>query len=198
MKQTGYIFDGNHFVTDFVNTRKNIKGVRTELLHNWYDLLQWLEQAGKRRFVTGQLDADHALKREEIFERILSFRNRLEQAVIDIIRDKEVPDSFIAYINKELTRYRGYYQLDKQGSAASAVRYYDISQLPALFLEEAALFFMSFKPDNLKKCENTVCILYFYDTSRNQQRRWCSMERCGNRVKVNQHYHRKKQEKSSL
>jgi predicted RNA-binding Zn ribbon-like protein len=36
----------------------------------------------------------------------------------------------------------------------------------------------------LRLCANPQCGLFFYDTSRTQQRRWCSMAVCGNRSKV--------------
>jgi len=36
----------------------------------------------------------------------------------------------------------------------------------------------------LRICANPQCGLFFYDTSRTHQRRWCSMAVCGNRSKV--------------
>ena len=36
----------------------------------------------------------------------------------------------------------------------------------------------------VRQCANPHCGLYFYDTSRTHQRRWCSMAVCGNRSKV--------------
>lgn len=42
----------------------------------------------------------------------------------------------------------------------------------------------------IRKCGNPRCPLYFYDTSRNQKRRWCSMESCGNQAKVRAHLDR--------
>ncbi|MFC5649506.1 CGNR zinc finger domain-containing protein [Paenibacillus solisilvae] len=192
MEQPGFVFVGNHFAADFVNTRKNVKGTRTELLHTWDDLIQWLEQAGKLDVVTGQKNQLSKGEKEDLVQKILSIRNHMEQAFIDITQEKSIPESVVAYLNHELAGYRSYYQIEAQDTVVTAVRHYEISQLPALFLEEAARFLTTFKPVNLKKCENHSCILYFYDTSRNQQRRWCSMDKCGNRVKVNQHYHRKK------
>lgn len=43
----------------------------------------------------------------------------------------------------------------------------------------------------IRKCGNPRCPLYFYDTSRNGKRRWCSMESCGNQAKVRAHLDRK-------
>ena len=36
----------------------------------------------------------------------------------------------------------------------------------------------------LRQCAGDNCALLFLDTSRPGKRRWCSMERCGNRNKV--------------
>jgi predicted RNA-binding Zn ribbon-like protein len=38
--------------------------------------------------------------------------------------------------------------------------------------------------DRLRQCGSDDCFLVFVDTSRSGRRRWCSMERCGNRAKV--------------
>jgi predicted RNA-binding Zn ribbon-like protein len=46
----------------------------------------------------------------------------------------------------------------------------------------------------LKRCEGSRCALLFVDTSRSGRRRWCSMERCGNRAKAAAHRRRKKEE----
>lgn len=45
----------------------------------------------------------------------------------------------------------------------------------------------------LKRCEGSRCALLFVDTSRSGRRRWCSMERCGNRAKVAAHRGRRKE-----
>jgi len=39
----------------------------------------------------------------------------------------------------------------------------------------------------IKKCQNSQCILHFFDSSKNGSRRWCSMALCGNREKVTRH-----------
>lgn len=39
-------------------------------------------------------------------------------------------------------------------------------------------------PDRLRACDASGCERWFVDTSRGGRRRWCSMERCGNRMKA--------------
>src|ERR671914_2157753 len=48
----------------------------------------------------------------------------------------------------------------------------------------------------LKRCDGSRCSLLFVDTSRSGRRRWCSMERCGNRAKVATHRRRRKESES--
>jgi predicted RNA-binding Zn ribbon-like protein len=45
--------------------------------------------------------------------------------------------------------------------------------------------------DRLKVCARDTCRWAFYDASRNQTRRWCSMAGCGNRVKMRRAYARR-------
>jgi predicted RNA-binding Zn ribbon-like protein len=46
----------------------------------------------------------------------------------------------------------------------------------------------------LKRCDGSRCALLFVDTSRPGSRRWCSMDRCGNRAKVSAHRRRNREE----
>uniref|UniRef100_A0A7C1T0P3 Zinc finger CGNR domain-containing protein n=1 Tax=Agrobacterium albertimagni TaxID=147266 RepID=A0A7C1T0P3_9HYPH len=50
------------------------------------------------------------------------------------------------------------------------------------------------QPERMKICGN--CGWLFIDRSKNRSRTWCDMAVCGNRVKANRHYHRKKKESS--
>jgi predicted RNA-binding Zn ribbon-like protein len=41
--------------------------------------------------------------------------------------------------------------------------------------------------ERIRSCSADDCGLVFYDESRSNNRRWCSMQRCGNRAKVRAH-----------
>lgn len=43
------------------------------------------------------------------------------------------------------------------------------------------------------RCGNPKCVLYFYDTTRNRRRRFCTPEGCGNRVKAAARYRRSRE-----
>jgi predicted RNA-binding Zn ribbon-like protein len=42
----------------------------------------------------------------------------------------------------------------------------------------------------IKECEHPECSLLFFDDSQSSRRRWCSMDRCGNLVKIAGYRHR--------
>lgn len=46
----------------------------------------------------------------------------------------------------------------------------------------AATLFAEANRERVRKCEQ--CVLHFHDTSKKGTRRWCSMQLCGNRLKV--------------
>ena len=74
---------------------------------------------------------------------------------------------------------------DTDGTPAQAV---------TLLAEAAARLLTEKDLDLVRRCENPACVLHFYDTSKNHRRRWCSMDLCGNRMKVAAHYRRQKDE----
>ena len=63
---------------------------------------------------------------------------------------------------------------------------------PAVLAAESLLELLETAPDRVKHCENPDCVLWFFDTTRNGTRRWCSMAVCGNRMKARRHYDRRK------
>jgi predicted RNA-binding Zn ribbon-like protein len=52
---------------------------------------------------------------------------------------------------------------------------------------EAVFLFGDGQHERIRECAADDCALVFYDESRANNRRWCSMQRCGNRAKVRSH-----------
>jgi predicted RNA-binding Zn ribbon-like protein len=63
---------------------------------------------------------------------------------------------------------------------------------PAFMAAANLLDLLEQASDRIKHCENPACVLWFFDTTRNGTRRWCSMAVCGNRMKARRHYDRVK------
>jgi predicted RNA-binding Zn ribbon-like protein len=55
-----------------------------------------------------------------------------------------------------------------------------------------AQLFTTADRDRVRKCDR--CVLLFQDTSKKGTRRWCSMQLCGNRLKVAAYAARKRRQ----
>jgi predicted RNA-binding Zn ribbon-like protein len=69
---------------------------------------------------------------------------------------------------------------------------------PAVMAAANLLDLLAEAPDRIRKCQNPACVPWFFDTTRNGTRRWCSMTVCGNRAKARRHYDRVKQSAVNL
>ena len=65
-----------------------------------------------------------------------------------------------------------------------AVEFDDPTWGPAWTAADNYLHLLREAPDRIRRCAHPDCVLYFFDTSKNGTRRWCSMAGCGNRAKA--------------
>ncbi len=72
-----------------------------------------------------------------------------------------------------------------QGGSQSPERP-SVSRALSTIARDAVTVF-SAEPGRVRQCEAGHCALIFVDSSRPNSRRWCSMQRCGNRTKVRLH-----------
>lgn len=136
---------------------------------------------------------DNTLEGQHTFERALAFRAVLREMVNQIAAAKPVSSAAIEEINK-LLRYRIRYSelISRQDefTIRSHTKFDEALHLLTLIAEAASELLCHADFALIKKCENPECILYFYDTSKNHARRWCSMSLCGNRMKAAAYYRR--------
>lgn len=66
-------------------------------------------------------------------------------------------------------------------------------QLLQPLAESIADYLCNADVSRIKKCENPNCTLWFWDTTKNGKRRWCTMSVCGNRMKAAAHRARRKE-----
>jgi predicted RNA-binding Zn ribbon-like protein len=193
-----FIFVGGHPAIDFANTFSTPNGEGTEHLHAWADVIDWLSLAG--------LSKDRGLilpaaRGAEELRSVIELRQDWAAELARLVAGEKVGDKFLERVNrllaedifheklrcKEGTRYR----LVRSGSQLQGQKLALVllGRQIAVFLAEANLSY-------LHRCANTTsCVLYFYDTTKNHRRQWCSVASCGNRHKVAQF--RKRQVKTS-
>jgi len=61
------------------------------------------------------------------------------------------------------------------------------AQALSVMAREAVELFGESNTERIRECSADDCQIVFYDESRSNNRRWCSMAHCGNRAKVRKH-----------
>jgi predicted RNA-binding Zn ribbon-like protein len=193
-----FIVIGNHACLDFVNTQIIQNGQLVDLLGDFTDLVKWLATVQ----VFDMARAEELARRwggtaegERAFEGALAFRARLREMVKGVVKGEEVEPATIAEINKRLghrLRYPQLVQAQDGFRMTSQLDFDEAIHLLTPIAEVAGDLLCNADFSLIKKCENPECILYFYDTSKNRARRWCSMSLCGNRMKVAAYYRRRR------
>ncbi len=194
--QIPFLFVGNELCLDFINTRYVLNGQQVDLLATFSDLVTWLVQI---HLLTGEeakkieRQWGRQAKGTQTLEQARAFRVTLREMVERITAGRPVPQDAIEAIN-EMLRYRiGYPQLTSRSGRFERgyqAESQEANQLLGLLAEAASNLLCRGDFSLIKKCQNPACVLFFYDTTKNHARHWCSMTICGNRSKVAAHYRR--------
>nr|BEK67391.1 CGNR zinc finger domain-containing protein [Kitasatospora purpeofusca] len=152
---------------------------RYEILHRPSDLLEWLAQSrlglppGTVRISDDQLAAVRTLR--DALRRLTAARASGGLTPAD--------PADHAVLNRAAARPPLAPQIAPDGTAAPPLPG-DGDQLASTLARDAIALFTGPHADRIRECGAEDCQLLFVDTSRPGRRRWCSMERCGNRHKV--------------
>jgi predicted RNA-binding Zn ribbon-like protein len=190
MKAKRFAFIGGFPCLDFLNTASLGKPAGVETLRNFDDLLDWLSEAR----VIGARDRRGVLRRwnrgpeaQRALARAFVLRKSLQAMSEGIRVHRAVPRSTIAAIRDALATIAGAWNLTtaKTGFALKfRLRFDNPEHLLGPIAQSACDLLCNRDWSRLKRCANPACGLYFYDSTRNRRRRWCSIETCGNRMKV--------------
>jgi predicted RNA-binding Zn ribbon-like protein len=197
-KAPSFLFLGGRLFLDFVNTQIVIHGQLLDLLYDFGRWTAWQAAAGiagkaERKVLANEWGGK--AERMDAFERTVAFRLELRKMAERIASHEPVPESAVEAINEVLRRGAVYGQLTPVGRGFVRQVHRDVRDLvdPLVPIAEDATDLLC-KGDRgrVRKCGNPACVLFFYDTSRNRTRRWCSMDLCGNRAKVAAYYSRRR------
>ena len=192
----GFLFVGNHAALDFLNTRLVLADGPKELLPDVDALLRWLVASG---LLTPQKGKALARKwrdapRAAVFlQELLTFRERLRAVMIRQEAGHSVSDAFISELNSLLRQHPAVIALQWKGQKLNrevVVEPHGPEDIWSPIATAAAELFSDVPPVRLRKCE--ACVVQFLDTSKKGSRRWCSMNICGNKIKVAAYQQRKR------
>jgi predicted RNA-binding Zn ribbon-like protein len=184
-----FIFVGEHPAIDFANTFSARNGEGIEHLRVWSDVIDWLSLTGLSKGPNLKLPAADGA---EALGSVVELRQAWAAELPRLVAGEKVSNSFLERVNtllaedifhEELRREEETgYRLIRSGSQLRGEKL-----ALALLGHQIAVFLAEANLSYLHRCANTVsCVLYFYDTTKNHRRQWCSVASCGNRHKVAQ------------
>jgi predicted RNA-binding Zn ribbon-like protein len=184
-KSSKFLWLGNSPAVDFVNTQIAQDGAVIDLLGSGKDVLLWLSEAGLLPVQTVLPSSPEFLEQAVRFAR--QYRVQLRNGMEQIARQGSLRDSLIAATNKLLLSDTHAVRIQRQGERFKLEERWRLSEpemLCAPIAYSFALLLSNGELGRLRRCKNPDCILFFYDTSKSGTRSWCSLDICGNRLRV--------------
>src|SRR5215467_11543103 len=184
----GFLFLGNELVLDFLNTRPVQDGKLLELLPDLRALLRWFRAAAllsRQEFTRLAALSTETAESKRKLDSFRQFRERLRSQVLQWKSGGGIDRSTTEELNRLLSEHPMRTKLTNRNGALITEPWFTAQKLEDLFAplaQSAAKLLSEGDPARVRKCNG--CVLHFLDTSKKGTRRWCSMELCGNRLKV--------------
>lgn len=151
-----------------------------EILHRPADLADWL--VGSRLTTVPLRAADFRIQPGEL-RRVKQFRDTFLSVALALTRDEHPRAADLEVINYAAGP-RPVPRLDPKTLTPGLHLPVTGTQVLGAAAADAIEQVASASSGRLRMCAADNCLLLFVDTSRPGNRRWCSMQRCGNRNKV--------------
>jgi predicted RNA-binding Zn ribbon-like protein len=184
----GFLFVGNRLVLDFLNTCPVQNGEPLELLRDFNAVLRWFRATG---WLTS-LQVDHleqewggSARARDLTVAMRQLRESLRKEILVWENTGKLHQGAIDELNQLMTEHPMLTRVKRDGNGAKTELWFKAGRPEDLFAplaHSAAMLFATADRSRVRKCGH--CVLHFYDTSKKGTRRWCSMQLCGNRLKV--------------
>jgi predicted RNA-binding Zn ribbon-like protein len=192
----GFLFVANRPILDFLNTKPVLGDGPKELLPDVHALERWLIASGLAASTNTKAllrSWRHSAEAAAFLKELIAFRERLREAVLRVESGSVPADDFLKEVNARLLRYPRPASLRKKdGGIVRETLFapHRPTDFWAPILDAAADLLSETDTSRIRKCES--CVVHFFDTSKKGSRRWCSMNICGNRLKVAAYQRRKR------
>ncbi|AQZ64384.1 unnamed protein product [[Actinomadura] parvosata subsp. kistnae] len=176
-KGGSFWFDAGALCLDFAHTGGEGPYAVFETLHEPADLAAWLAQPPPAAVVTAPVTEDELAAAKAL-------RQAIWVAAHARAADRPVPAAAIAAINRAAAEAPLVPGLGADGTSIAWQPPVRAAQALSTMAREMIELLSGPFAGRIRECASDDCPLVFVDTSRPGARRWCSMERCGNRHKL--------------
>lgn len=185
---------GGRLCLDFVNT-VSWRGTAEprENLGTYSDLVRWCSRAGavprRDALALRRVAASYPRRAVTVLERARELREAIHRTLIAWKAGQAPATTDMALVNASAPpRGELYWKHGRFVWSRVATRSLESPLWPVVW--SLADLVTSGEARRVSSCHSAACGWLFYDESRGQRRRWCSMSDCGNRAKARRHYAR--------
>jgi predicted RNA-binding Zn ribbon-like protein len=176
-KGGSFRFDGGAICLDFAHTGGEGRYAVFETLHEPSDLGEWLAEPPLAAVMTVPVAAGE-----------LAAAKALRQAIWVVAHDRAAQRPLsvgdVAIINRAAAAAPLVPELTADGTSAGWATPVRATQALSTMAREMIGLLSGPLSGRIRECASDDCPLVFVDSSRPGARRWCAMERCGNRQKL--------------
>ncbi|GAA2985680.1 CGNR zinc finger domain-containing protein [Streptosporangium longisporum] len=176
-KGGSFWFDAGAACLDFAHTGGEGRYAVFEILHEPADLAEWLAGSSPAATVTVPVTAGD-----------LAAARLLRQAIWDAAHSRAarrpLPAGAVATLNRAAAEAPLVPELAADGTRAGWAAPVRVAQALSTLAREMIELLSGPLSGRFRECASDDCPLVFVDSSRPGARRWCAMERCGNRHKL--------------
>ena len=192
---------GGHLCLDFANTvNTRDEAMRREYLTGYDDLVGWARHAEILTEPEAEALLHSAARHPDLaaaaLGRAVALRETIYRIFWAIVEDRDPEGTDLAAMNFVLREASS--RLELAPSAGGFVWTWlveedELDRVLWPIAGSAANLLTSTELGRVRQCARQGCDWLFVDLSKNQSRRWCSMNMCGSRVKSRRYYRRRKQ-----
>ena len=188
-----FIRVGDHLALDFLNTVAAPRGAPIESIGSGHAFLDWLVGSS----ALAPADAEHVAARwpsvdlDRVAREAVALREwfrtlvaRAKVGGLGTLTDLDV-EPLNCVLARDVVLQRVEPTAENARMSLVAYRLWnDPGELLAPVATAMADLLCTGDFDLVRRCENPLCTLWFYDRTKGHRRRWCSQAVCGNRAKV--------------
>ncbi|WP_251070551.1 ABATE domain-containing protein [Streptomyces sp. ISL-96] len=178
-----FLFDPGALCLELLPTGGPGLLARYEVLHKPADLVRWAERSRLPDALCPAVSASELADARAL-------RDALHRLAADRAHGRALAAADLDVVNERAAREPLAARIDI-GTGVGAVRAWvpgaTGTQLLSTVARDAIDLFTGPYAHRIRECGSHDCYLLFVDTSRPGRRRWCAMERCGNRNKARAH-----------
>jgi len=191
-----FLWVGNWPAIDFVNTDIVMEGKPVDLLEEAQDVALWLKES----HLCEKTNEGTLVPPRRLIDEARAYRGLLRRGMAQLAGERRLSADLLRKTNEYLGRCVSSRQLQENGKwyrSLTSWRLQSAEDYLVPIAESFAKLVTEADAGRIRKCKNPDCVLYFHDTSKGGHRVWCSLDLCGNKLRMAASRQRRSEEQRS-